>query len=125
MRTCEEVSATKKAEPERSRTHVRGGIFKRSRQMNWPGVCYINSSSLHASSFVAFLHFLFAFAMSRNVPFNPSHFFFFFFAVQGSLEGLPTFFFRCHCFADLRRSSNRLGVCGLGEPRQSPEPAEA
>lgn len=62
--------------------------------MNWPGVCNINSSlNVRASFFCFLLHFLFAFAVSRNAPFDPSHRFVFFFAVRGSSEAYLHFFF--------------------------------
>lgn len=93
--------------------------------MNWPGVCNINSSlNVRASFFCFLLHFLFAFAVSRNAPFDPSHRFVFFLPCEAPRRLTCTFFFHRHCFADLC-SGNWLGVCGLGEPRQSLEPAEA
>lgn len=67
--------------------------------MNWPGVCNINSSlNVRASFFCFLLQFLFAFAVSRNAPFDPSHRFVFFLPCEAPRRVTCAFFFSASLF---------------------------
>lgn len=94
--------------------------------MNWPGVCNINSSlNVRASFFCFLLHFLFAFAVSRNAPFDPSHRFVLFFCRARLLGGLPALFLLTVIVLRICAVATDWACAALGEPRQSLEPAEA